>query len=130
MMPRFSPPTAMGLPRKRASAACSTEAKKGSASRCTMERGKETEKCRFLHFDLRRPGNQIQRRGRREPRRNAEGDATCQRWGGKNSQKLYHFFTGIKSFGAKKIFLAVTSRYQPRPALLSFAEFPRFFTEC
>jgi len=28
MMPRLSPPTAMGLPRRRASAACSTEAKK------------------------------------------------------------------------------------------------------
>src|SRR6516225_8173233 len=48
MMPRFSPPTAMGLPRNRASAACSTEAKKASASRCTMERGKDTGKFRFL----------------------------------------------------------------------------------
>src|SRR5260221_9058828 len=39
MMPRFSPPTAMGLPRNRGSAVCSTEAKKASASRWTMERG-------------------------------------------------------------------------------------------
>src|SRR5262245_59118035 len=38
MMPRFSPPTAIGLPRSRASAACSTEAKKASASRWMMER--------------------------------------------------------------------------------------------
>src|SRR5207249_11704358 len=42
MMPRFSPPTAMGLPRKRGSEACSTEAKKASASRWTMERGRST----------------------------------------------------------------------------------------
>src|SRR5438552_11195014 len=41
MMPRFSPPTATGLPRKRASAACSTEAKKASASRWTIERCKQ-----------------------------------------------------------------------------------------
>src|SRR6267154_4119448 len=39
MMPRFSPPTAMGLPRNRGSAVCSTEAKKASASRWTIERG-------------------------------------------------------------------------------------------
>src|SRR6516225_237734 len=39
MTPRFSPPTAMGLPRNRGSAVCSTEAKKASASRWTMERG-------------------------------------------------------------------------------------------
>src|SRR5881396_2559329 len=38
MIPRFSPPTAIGLPRNRASAACSTDAKKASASRCTMDR--------------------------------------------------------------------------------------------
>jgi hypothetical protein len=37
-MPRFSPPTAIGFPRKRTSAACSTEAKKASASKWTMER--------------------------------------------------------------------------------------------
>ena len=36
MMPRFSPPTAMALPRNRGSAACSTDAKKASASRWTM----------------------------------------------------------------------------------------------
>src|SRR5437667_10113120 len=39
MMPRFSPPTATGLPRRRESAACSTDAKKASASRWTMTRG-------------------------------------------------------------------------------------------
>ena len=33
MMPRFSPPTATGLPRSFASEACSTAAKKASASR-------------------------------------------------------------------------------------------------
>src|SRR5712671_3214734 len=38
-MPRFSPPTATGLPRRRESAACSTDAKKASASRWTMTRG-------------------------------------------------------------------------------------------
>ena len=38
MMPRLSPPTAMGLPRNRVSAACSTDAKKASASRWTMVR--------------------------------------------------------------------------------------------
>ena len=36
MMPRFSPPTAIGLPRSRGSAACSTDAKNASASRWTM----------------------------------------------------------------------------------------------
>jgi len=39
MMPRFSPPTATGFPRRRESAACSTDAKKASASRWTMTRG-------------------------------------------------------------------------------------------
>src|SRR5262249_36357950 len=39
MMPRFSPPTATGLPRRRESAACSTDAKKASASRWTMTQG-------------------------------------------------------------------------------------------
>src|SRR4051812_38180028 len=38
-MPRFSPPTATGFPRRRESAACSTEAKNASASRWTMTRG-------------------------------------------------------------------------------------------
>src|ERR1017187_6703641 len=38
MMPRLSPPTAMGLPRNRVSAACSTDAKKASASRWTIVR--------------------------------------------------------------------------------------------
>ena len=37
-MPRLSPPTAMGLPRKHASAACSTGAKKASVSRWAMVR--------------------------------------------------------------------------------------------
>src|SRR5437899_5668042 len=37
-MPRFSPPTAIGLPRKRASVACSTDAKNASASRWMMVR--------------------------------------------------------------------------------------------
>ncbi len=41
MIPRFSPPTAIGLPRNRGSAACSTEAKKASASKWTIERGKD-----------------------------------------------------------------------------------------
>src|SRR5947209_2209266 len=39
MMPRFSPPTAMGFPRRRESDACSTDAKKASASRWTMALG-------------------------------------------------------------------------------------------
>src|SRR5271165_1534313 len=39
MMPRFSPPTATGLPRRRGSAACSTEAKNASASRWMIVRG-------------------------------------------------------------------------------------------
>ena len=39
MMPRFSPPTATGFPRKRTSAACSTDAKKASASKWTMDLG-------------------------------------------------------------------------------------------
>src|SRR5262245_23566563 len=44
MMPRFSPPTAIGLPRRRGSDACSTEAKKASASKWTMERGRGIDK--------------------------------------------------------------------------------------
>ena len=47
MIPRFSPPTATGLPRSRESAACSTDAKKASASRWTMAR------CTGTHFRLR-----------------------------------------------------------------------------
>src|SRR5512137_2594204 len=47
-MPRFSPPTATGLPRRRGSAACSTEAKKASASRWTMERASMGHKVPWL----------------------------------------------------------------------------------
>src|SRR6266581_7478657 len=56
MIPRFSPPTAIGLPRNRASAACSTDAKKASASRWTMDRcfkcRMQSAECRVSGFTL------------------------------------------------------------------------------
>ena len=45
MMPRFSPPTAMGLPRKRGSAACSTDGKE--SVRVQMDNGLGHESLSF-----------------------------------------------------------------------------------
>jgi hypothetical protein len=39
----------------------------------------------------------------------------------KKSQKLYYFFTEVKSLAAEKNFLAVTSRYQPLRAVTSLS---------
>src|SRR2546425_3064541 len=68
MMPRFSPPTATGLPRNRASAACSTEAKKASASRWTMAR--ESAIDPFFKSEIRRPKSE--RNPKAEARKNQE----------------------------------------------------------